>query len=603
MPVAYRAVFSIVGDQSSVEDIVLEQFNEWLLRDPITKPRGLNRDLYKLNSVTVFNPSTELIYFEHQSNDGSRTLRARLIENKGEEGRWISTLTLHFPKKRLHETVVMYEGDSPYVVDEYGNRRADWVGTPGLVRRILDVAVALDVVEPEIEIFVKPKVIDTEDECESLFDVLCDPERSICVIVVACKKEENPIAKINFLESLLKGTLGTASCYVLTYQATRKLNALVGNSHSIFYNNLRVFVPDFDPAVELNARLHPIIKMSSVNRENKDRHAKYLGHITRKHLLDKPLKSIRRDLSRAIESLNVKEYKVLLSGSKVIERQKPPPNVSKVEESLPIQLLAQLQKYEELQHALGIEELTDQNVQQLSQKVIMHDLLMDRLALSNETLKDLELEIFELREERDDAILLSAEATIEVNKLQGKVRWLQKELSSTNPAGNIWGDTPENEIQFSPANFAELLENLYRLPNLVFTGNPEIPLDLDRTELGARSANAWNELCGLNDYCEAKKMNLVNGGIKQFIDSLPNGFRTISNFRAKESESVERNTSLRNQRLFEVPHDVDESGRVYMFSHCTIGKRLHIHFYDDFSRTGKIYIGRIGNHLDTVSTN
>lgn len=603
MPVAYKSVFSITGDQHSVEDIVLEQFNEWLLRDPITKPRGLNRDLYKLNSVTVFNPSTELIYFEHQSTDGSRTLRARLIENKGEVGRWISTLTLHFPKKRPHETVVMYEGDSPYVVDEYGNRRAAWVGTPGLVRRILDVAVALDVVEPEIEIFVKPRVIDTEDECESLFDVLCDPERSICIIVVACKKDENPLTKVNFLESLLKGTLGTASCYVLSHQATRKLNSLVGLSHSIFYNNLRVFVPDFDPAVELNARLHPIVKMSTVNKDNREKHAKYLGHVTRKHLLDKPLKSIRRDLSRAIESLNSKEYEVLLSGSKIVERQKPPVSVSKVEEGLPEQVLSQLQKYEEMKRVLGIEELSDKTLEEISQKIAMHDLLIERLEITSETVKDFEYEIFELREERDDAILLSAEATIEVNKLQGKVRWLQKELSSTNHAGNIWGETPESEIDFSPANFAELLDNLNRLPNLVFTGDPEIALDLDRTELGARSANAWNELCGLNDYCEAKSKNLVNGGIKQFIDSLPNGFRTISNFRAKESESVEKNTSLRNQRLFAVPENVEASGRVHMFSHCTIGKRLHIHFYDDFSNTGKIYIGRIGNHLDTASTN
>jgi hypothetical protein len=343
--------------------------------------------------------------------------------------------------------------------------------------------------------------------------------------------------------------------------------------------------------------------MSTVNKDNREKHARYLGHVTRKHLLDKPLKSIRRDLSRAIESLNSKEYEVLLSGPKIVERQKPPVSVSKVEEGLPEQVLSQLQKYEEMKQVLGIEELSDKSFEEISQKIAMHDLLIERLEITSENVKDFEYEIFELREERDDAILLSAEATIEVNKLQGKVRWLQKELSATNHAGNIWGETPESEIEFSPANFAELLENLNRLPNLVFTGDPEIALDLDRTELGARSANAWNELCGLNDYCEAKSKNLVNGGIKQFVDSLPNGFRTISNFRAKESESVEKNTSLRNQRLFAVPQNVEASGRVHMFSHCTIGKRLHIHFYDDFSNTGKIYIGRIGNHLDTASTN
>ena len=128
-------------------------------------------------------------------------------------------------------------------------------------------------------------------------------------------------------------------------------------------------------------------------------------------------------------------------------------------------------------------------------------------------------------------------------------------------------------------------------------------MKLDQTELGARSSNAWNELCGLNDYCEAKKAGLVNGGIKQYLDALPNGYRAMSNYRAKESESVESNSTLKNQRLFKVPKTVESSERAYMFSHFTIGKRLHIHFLDDFSNTGKIYIGRIGNHLDTASTN
>ena len=109
MALSYRSIFTAVGDQADTEDLILEQFNEWLKKDPIRQPRNLDRDLYKLNSVTIFNPETELIYFEYRAQDGSRTLRARLIENK-DNGRWISTLTLFFPKKFPNETIVMYEG-------------------------------------------------------------------------------------------------------------------------------------------------------------------------------------------------------------------------------------------------------------------------------------------------------------------------------------------------------------------------------------------------------------------------------------------------------------------------------------------------------------
>lgn len=603
MPIAYRSVFTILGNQKMTEDIVMEQFNEWLLRDPITKPRGLNRDLYKLNSITVFNQDTELIYFEHKSQEESRTVRARLIENKAEEGRWVSTLTLHFPKKRSNESVIMYEGDAPYEIDNYGSRRAKWVGTPGLVRRILDVATTLDVVEPEIELFAKPRVIDTSEACERLFDALCDPERSICIVVVACKKDENPYSKINFLEGLLKKTVGTASCYILSHQATRMMNSLVGPPHSIFYNNLRVFVPEFDPAVELNARLHPIIKMQSINVENKERNSTYLGHVTRKHLLDKPLKLIRRDLARTIDGLNTKEYEILLSGSKIVETK----SFSKLPEIVNAKADVigheSIDIYTRLKTLLDVEILTTELIDELAQKATTHDLLVERISIANQSLQDLEFEIFQLREELEDAQLLSLESSIEVNKYRSKVRWLQNELSATNHHGNIWGETPQSEMQFSPTNFAELLENLNQLPNLVFTGDPDLVLSLDRTDLGVRSANAWNELCGLNDYCDAKRQNLVKGGIKQYIDALPIGFRGINNYRAKESESVEKNTTLSSQRLFKVPKEVDINEKIFMFSHCTVGKRLHIHFYDDFSGTGKIYIGRIGNHLDTVSTN
>ena len=603
MPVAYRSVFTILGDQKKTEDIIFEQFNEWLMKDPVRNPRKLNRDLYKVNAITIFNSNTELIFFDHKTTDGSRTLRARLIENKNEDGRWVSTLTLHFPHKRQNETIVMYEGDAPFEIDAFGNRKPRWVGRPGLVRRILEVVTAYDVVQPEIELNISPRIIDSREDCEALFDVLCDPERSICVAVVASKKGENPITKVKFIESLLHETLGTSASYVLTNHATQVLNQLVGDAHSIYYDNMRIFVPDFDPAVTLNARIHPIIKMVTVHKGNTKQITDYLGGLTRRHQLDKPLITIKRELARVAESLNDREYEVLLAGKKIVETPKIITSKTIVEEKIPIQVTEYLRIYDKIRSSLGVEEFSDEIIDQISEKITMHDLLAERLVASTQTIRDSEVEAFVLKEERDDAILLSTEATLVANNLRDRVRWLQKELGLSNRATSAWAVTPESEIQFSPGNFSELFENLHRLPNLVFTGDKELTLKLDQTELGARSGNAWNELCGLNDYCEAKRDGLVNGGIKQYLDSLPNGYRAMNNYRAKESESVESNSGLRNQRLFRVPANVDPSEEVFMFSHSTIGKRLHIHFFDDFSNTGKIYIGRIGNHLDTASTN
>ena len=86
MPLGYRSIFTIFGEQSKTEEMIMEQFNEWLKRDPVRHPRNLNRDLYELDSVTVFDSGSELIYFKTTTLDGTRTVRARLIEKKF--GRW-----------------------------------------------------------------------------------------------------------------------------------------------------------------------------------------------------------------------------------------------------------------------------------------------------------------------------------------------------------------------------------------------------------------------------------------------------------------------------------------------------------------------------------
>ena len=605
MALAYRSIFTIVGEQKRTEDLIMEQFNEWLKKDPIREPRNLDRDLYKLNALTVFNPKTELIYFDHNTQDGSRTVRARLIENKNENGRWIATLTLHFSHRHPNETIVMYEGDAPMEKDPYGNVRPKWVGRPGLVRRILDVADARDVPSSNINLTTRPDVIHDENEVDRLYETLKSNDRTCSMVIVASKQNENPSAKIDFVADLMHESIGNVSVHILSFESTQYFNNLVGPDYAIYYDNMRLFLPDFNPDEYMNSRIHRIIRMSNVKRENKKQTSLSIGVITRKQLLDKPLKDLRRELARIEQALNDREYEILLAGEKIIPTHKVVTQQIVVQEKLSDQVTEYLRSYDRTRNILGVEIISDELLDEIASKLSMHNILSERLLAAAQTQKDLEIDVFVLKDERDDAILIASEATDDKFKMQDQVRWLQKELSLTERAASAWQKVPDSEISYSPVSFAELLDNLSKLPFIVFTGDRDLTVDLDATELGARSGNAWSDLCGLNDYCKAKNEKLVNGGIMQYIDNLPNGFRAINrkNFRPTESESVGRNPALKNQRMLKVPPDVASSQVVYMDSHINIGKRLHIHFYDDLANSGRIYVGRIGNHLDTATTN
>jgi hypothetical protein len=603
MALGYRSIFTIPGDQNKTEELVMEQFNEWLKKDPPRNPRNLNRDLYGLNAVTVFNPTSELIYFDHKTQDKSRSVRLRLIENKEIEGRWISTLTMHFPGKNKNETIIMYEGDSPVEGDAYGNPRAKWVGPPRLVRRIVALDICHDGINESIALNERPRVIGL-DECEWLYEAVLDHERNWSIIVASSKVGENAASKIDLLDKLTHDSVGVASTFILTPDASAEFNRLVGKDHGVWSDNIRVYLPDVDLAVPLNAKNHPVIKMANIDLRDPRRTVFYIGLVTRRALTEKPLRSLKRELAKIEQSLNDREYEVLLTGQKIVEHPKVVTTSTQANE-LPQKLSEDLRAFDQLRTALGVEEFTLEVINETAVKVSSHDLLAGRLSAANAALQDSEVQVYLLRDQLDTEILDHSESYEENRRLANQVKFLRNELSKVGLAEKAWQEVPEDEKTFYPENFQVLLESISKLPFIEFTGDPDITRDLDATEFGVRSGNAWDELCGLNDYCQAKRDGKVNGGVMEYITNLPQGYRPITkkNYRAKESESVERDGRMSNLRLFPVPTRVDPSGRLPMFAHFNIAKRIHMHFYEDFTRSGKIYVGRIGPHLEVASSN
>ena len=602
MALGYRSFFTVVGDQSTTEELIMEQYNGWLKDSPKLKPRHLNRDLYELNSLTLFRSGAELIYFERVTQDKSRSVRMRLTEDtKGNGEKWTTTLTLHFPKKRNDQTLVLYETDAPLETNSWGLQVPKWVGNPDLIRRILEVVDARDGMDRTITVSKDPSILDVED-VENLFDDLCDPERHIALLLAGTHQGENPRSRLGYLSRLAEYSLGVCTSYALTPEATDQLNDLMGADHAVWGSRVRAYMRDFDPAVSVNARIHPVYRLDLDDATIK-KTARNLGVRVRRDLTEVPLYQVSRELHKIESSLVDREYEILLSGKKIKE-EAPQKAVSRAVDSVDEGASKYLVLHDIFRSRLGIDDLNQETIYEIVDKVARHEVLVEKLESTRQ-------EIRELEDSRDahfaDAQDFSVEYSIvfeENTRLQDRLAYLQKELARTERFGNAWIPMPEEDVTYYPKSFSELLDNMEQLECLQFTGDEAGVLDLERTDLGGRAGNTWKQLRGLNGYALAKNSGRVTN-LKSYVDNPPDGYAPLaaSAFRPKESETTTNSPRLAGQRLLPVPLVVDANGLVPMYAHLTIGKRVHVHFLDDLKNTGKIYIGRIGLHLDTVSTN
>lgn len=123
-------------------------------------------------------------------------------------------------------------------------------------------------------------------------------------------------------------------------------------------------------------------------------------------------------------------------------------------------------------------------------------------------------------------------------------------------------------------------------------------------------ARAWQALLVLNAYARAAEEHgpVLLPHLSAYLEwreasaVLPRTWYVPS-----ESQAVMNTPRLRSERVFAVPREVDPSGRVIMGEHIRIGSgrppapRMHLH--DAVPRTGRVYVGYVGEHLRTAQTN
>lgn len=78
---------------------------------------------------------------------------------------------------------------------------------------------------------------------------------------------------------------------------------------------------------------------------------------------------------------------------------------------------------------------------------------------------------------------------------------------------------------------------------------------------------------------------------------------SINRHARDESSDVKSNPKYARPRMLPVPAAVDPSGVVLMVAHVKIAKAgmisPRLHYYDDTSHSGNVYVGYIGRHLPT----
>jgi hypothetical protein len=219
---------------------------------------------------------------------------------------------------------------------------------------------------------------------------------------------------------------------------------------------------------------------------------------------------------------------------------------------------------------------------------------------------------------------------IEIKSVRG---WKRSNLITQRPSRNCWirKRKPTDSVPLllgvgradeawtvvaaaphPPGSFAELLERLDEgaLPGVVFTGEVKNVLELDEYDpLGTWASKAWDMLRVLDGYADARRAGVFTQGVHAYLSQTLPGRPSYSpgSHASQESESVQQSSKFSKLRTLPVPPEVDPDGLVFMGAHFKIARKgtisPRIYYYDSTAKTGEVFIGYIGRHLQNTLTN
>jgi hypothetical protein len=626
MAVGYRSIFSLRHGQNAVV-LAAEQFRSWLA----LKGYGAAAVAPGVHDVA---PHVQLVVTELRPPDGSRSVRYRLIESSS-AGDWVTTVTVH--RDGRADDWIWVDVDAPpstsgaAASDERLARDVDaadawWTGVPHMVRATLSAAHARD---GEMDLSAQPALV-TAAGVDGLISAICDPGRRGTALVAAPVPDVPGPEMISHVERLTRECVGLAGIYVLDAGAAALLDQAFAPSHSVPLGAVRTFLPEVDPASTVDARRHRVLLARTIAEQAPGKLAHLLGRAHRSRALNLPLPAPVAQVDRL---LSREEPETIL---RAIQAVPPGPfarrpgdeaaglapagqaTTTAVREvaiagELLTSLVSEFQSGASAADFLdGPEDMTARFRELLAEgRGVLrgHREISRRLAALQDRLDDVEDDRDLLRARLEDEQLDHAETQAELLKAKLELDRLRGIISRS---GRVDQTRAAAAAAQSPVTFAELLERLdeHVLSCVVFTGDQKNALELDDVDpLGTWAAKSWDVLRVLDGYAAARRRGEFSKGVHAYLGHTPAGRPGYppGAHSTQESEAVERSPRLRKLRVFPVPEDIDASGAIFMDAHFKIARKglisPRIHYHDDASRSGLIYVGYIGKHLPNAHTN
>ena len=234
----------------------------------------------------------------------------------------------------------------------------------------------------------------------------------------------------------------------------------------------------------------------------------------------------------------------------------------------------------------------------------------DEMAARQARIAALEDQVDFYRELFEDEEIYRVLAEDERARAEDESRWLRNQLRQHGDPDTAASQVPEESITVYPDSFEDLLGRAAELEaaGVVLTGDLSITRDLDDVDGNGKLVRAaWESLLVLTDYVSARQAGDHDGSIEMYLKDTPSGYRPMSPKKHATGESGPTMAQYGHLRVHPVPTDVDQDGAVCMAAHFKLGSlgmvSPRLHYHDDYVRTGKIYVGYIGPHLRTVTTN
>ncbi|GAA3025493.1 hypothetical protein GCM10020229_41040 [Kitasatospora albolonga] len=432
-----------------------------------------------------------------------------------------------------------------------GLRAGGRVPVPELARALLPL---LDASDGPVRIGDAPRVVRPAG-VEALIDELCDPDRTLPVVVASLPPATTPAVWLEGTgRQLTRQLTGLAALYLLDHEALPLFNVAL-EYHKVYGGAVRTYLPEVDPASRADGGRHPVLPRHRIDEDVRRAAA----------LLAREPGRLAAELPLPAELAAVPVYQ---------PPAEPAPQV---------------------RAASGVGAGTGAGPEGTGAAHRTAD-TAERQARADE-LQRVRHSLHRSRRRERLLLAVGEEQRTALRRANAQVQALSGRFCTARSADG------------SPVTFGELVGRFGEFPLLEFTGDQKEAVALDGQCDGTGWARlTWEGLTALQEYAAAAVRGEAHGDFKQWCEHTPDGCHRFPPRKAVrgESRTVESHTKWKRERMLPVPECVDSSRRAFMGAHLRIGggrTAPRLHYLDDCSGSGRIYVGYIGLHLTNTRTN